>query len=46
MDPRQIQSFDVRGWFDHGIDLGNADGAFPGIRQSDQSPCGCDGTRK
>ena len=45
MDPRQINSFDVRGWFDRGIDLrlGNADDAFPGIRQPDQSPRGRNG---
>jgi hypothetical protein len=50
MDPRQINSFDVRGWFDRGIDLplrlGNADGAFPGIGQPDQSPRGRNGTWK
>lgn len=42
MDPQQINSFDVRCWFDRGIDLplrlGNADGAFPGIWQPGQSP--------
>jgi hypothetical protein len=47
VDPRQINSFDVRGWISRGMDfplrLGNADGAFPGIRRPDQSPRGRNG---
>ncbi|MFC3208976.1 hypothetical protein [Aquamicrobium soli] len=50
MGPRQINPFDVRGWFDHEIDLplrlGSADGALPVIRQSDQSPRGHNGAWK